>query len=96
MIKSFVSSWEKNKNILKEFLKSHRQEEYDSYEKLVKLIFDYVINPDMNHYELNLFDTESMDVLDHGDYSGTVIFILHRGAYEPDLDDYIYTYVNYG
>lgn len=96
MIKSFINSWEKNKNILEAYIKTHKQEEYDSYVKLVKLIFDLVINPDINEYSFNQFNTECIDILNHGDYCGTLIFILHMDDYEPDLDGYVYTYVEYG
>lgn len=96
MIKSFIKSWEKNKDKLEEFLKTHRQEEYDSYEKLVKLIFEIVINPDVNVYRFNQYNIEEIDVLNHGDYCGTLIFILHMDDYEPDLDGYVYTWVDYG
>lgn len=96
MIKSFINSWEKHKGELEEYIKTHKQEEYDSYEKLVKLIFELVINPDINEYRFNRFNTECIDVLNHGDYCGTLIFILHMDDYEPDLDGYVYTYVEYG
>jgi hypothetical protein len=96
MIKSFIESWEKNKSNLEEYIRTHKQVEYDSYRILVKLIFDLVINPDVNTYNDNIFVTDEIDVLDHGDYQGTLIFILHRDTYQPCVDEYIYTYVYYG
>lgn len=96
MIKSFINSWEKNKSNLEEYIRTHKQVEYDSYRILVKLIFDLVINPDVDTYRDDIFDTDKIDVLDHGDYQGTLIFILHRDTYQPLVDDYIYTYVYYG
>lgn len=96
MIKSFVESWDKNENKLEEYIKTHRQEEYDSYKKLVKLLFDIVINPEFNTYSESIFNTDKIDALDHGSYQGTEIFILHRDTYMPDIEDYVYTYVFYG
>lgn len=96
MIKSFIKSWEKNKDKLEEYIKTHKQQEYDSYKFLVKLIFDLVINPDVNVCGDGIFDTDEIDVLDHGDYQGTFIFILHRNTYQPCVDEYVYTYVEYG
>lgn len=96
MIKSFIKSWEKNKDKLEEYIRTHKQVECDSYKDLVKLIFDLVINPDINVCGDGIFDTDEIDVLDHGDYQGTFIFILHRNTYQPCVDEYIYTYVEYG
>ena len=96
MIKSFIKSWEKNKDKLEEYIKTHKQQEYDSYKFLVKLIFEIVINPDINVCGDGIFDTDEIDVLDHGDYQGTLIFILHRNTYQPCVDEYVYTYVEYG
>ena len=45
MIQKFVEAWDGNKSKLEEHLKTHRMEEYDEYEKLVKLLFEIVINP---------------------------------------------------
>ena len=96
MINSFVKSWEKHKGELEEYIRTHNQSEYDSYEQLTKLLFDIVINPECDSHYVEKFDTENIDVLDHSEWSGTKIMVLHRDAYEPDPDDYIYTYVYYG
>ena len=84
MIKEFAEKWDKYKNNL---------EEYDSYEKIVKLLFEQVINKNIDYHE---FDTKNILVIDDGDYQGTQIFILHRDTYQPNIEDYVYTNVCYG
>lgn len=97
MINNFIEAWDKNKNKLREYLRTHSQTEYSNYFDLVKILFDIIINPYLEEYE-SKFDTdkEKIQVIDDGDYQGTLIFILHRNTYQPDISEYIYTYVNYG
>lgn len=95
MIKEFVAAWDKNKPYLEKYFREHRQEEYDSYEKLVKVLFEVVINPTLGA-EYNTYDTEGIHTIDDGDYQGTQIFLLHKNTYQPSVDEYVYTYVYYG
>lgn len=96
MIKDFVKAWDLNKNKLEEYIKTHKQEEYDSYEALVKLLFDIVINPTIAVGFSMRFDTEHILTIDDGDYQGTQIFILHKDTYQPGVEEYVYTSVYYG
>lgn len=91
MIKEFVNAWEANKETLEGYFRTHKMCEYDSYRALVKLLFDIVINP-----SVALYDTKNIDVLDHGGWQGTEVFILHRDCYQPSVTDYVYTSVSYG
>lgn len=97
MVEQFVKAWDKNSNKLKEYIKTHIQSDYcNSYEQLVKLLFNIVINPEVDQCCDNIFDIDNMTVVDDGDYQGTLIFILHKEYYEPDVGDYVYTSVSYG
>lgn len=92
MIKEFCLAWEKNKDKLEEYFRNTRQDEYDKYRNLVRLLFDIVINPEFD----NKFDTTNILTIDDGDYQGTEIFILHKNVYQPDIEDYVYTNTYYG
>lgn len=92
MIKEFYLAWEKNKDTLKEYFRTHEKNNYDSYGELVELLFNLVINPEMDYK----FNTDDMVELDNGGYQGTLIFILHRDTYQPDVTDYVYTNTSYG
>lgn len=95
MIKEFVKAWDSNKGKLEEYIRTNKLEACDSYEKLVKLLFEHVINPEMNTF--NTFDLGDITTLGGDSCQGTYVFILHSRAYgDPDVDDYVYTYVDYG
>lgn len=99
MIKEFVEAWDKNKWKLEEYFKTTPEREYTSYKDLVKLLFDFVINPcmDDNYYGCKAkYNTKEIVVLDDGDYQGTQIFILHRDTYQPSVEEYVYTHTYYG
>lgn len=98
MIKKFIYAWEENKDKLIEYLKTHKQEEYDEYKKLVKILFDVVINPKLDSNCHTIFNTDDIIEIDHGDYQGNLIFILHKDTYQPYVfdSDYVYTNVCYG
>lgn len=97
MIKEFVKAWDANKTKLEEYFKTHKQQEYGSYEKLVKMLFKIVINP---YFEeilgLEIFDYEHTHVIDDGSYQGTQLFIIPLATYQPSLDDYVITHQYYG
>lgn len=49
MVKEFCLAWEKNKEKLEEYFRTTPQSEYDSYELLVRRLFDIVINPSIEN-----------------------------------------------
>ena len=51
-------------------------EEYNEYAKLVRLLFDIVINPYLLVNEENTYNLDKMIVVDDGDYQGTQLFII--------------------
>lgn len=100
MVKEFCLAWEKNKSQLEEYFRTHKQEEYDSYTKLVKLLFDITINPEINIdtiWSSNArYATDKILVIDDGEWQGSLIFILHQNYYHPSVKNYVYTSVDYG
>lgn len=97
MIKDFAEAWTKYKGNLQERIAESETHTSWNYDDLLKMLFETVINPYLDEQVRETFsiDRENITVIDHGKYSGTLIFILHRG-YWPDIDDYIYTSVGYG
>jgi len=97
MIKEFVDAWDTNKIKLEEYFKTHKQQEYGSYEKLVKMLFKIVINPYFEEIPgLNVWDYEYIHVIDDGDYQGTQIFLIPSTIYQPSVEDYVITHQYYG
>ena len=93
MIDEFVEKWYKYKDDLENYFTKTKQEEYSKYGYIVKALFKYIINKDI---EYGKYDIEDIKIIDDGDYQGTQIFILHKDTYQPDIDEYVYTSVYYG
>jgi hypothetical protein len=89
----FVSQWNKNAWRILNWFKTTPQSEYNEYEKIVKKLFELVINDDDNDH---IWSWRDMTVLDHGSYQGTQIFIVHKYTYQPDVTDYVMTHNEYG
>lgn len=97
MIKEFVKAWDANKAKLEEYIKTHKQEEYGSYEKLVKILFQIVINPYFGEIlGLRGWDYEHIHVINDGDCQGTQLFLIPLGIYQPSVEDYVITHQYYG
>lgn len=99
MIKAYIDYWNKDRDKLEEYFKTHRQSEYYNYEDLVKLVFDIIVNQNANgisSHETYAYDTKNILTIDDGDYQGTLIFVLHENTYQPSVTDYVYTSVYYG
>lgn len=95
MIKEFVEKWEKYKNELEEYFRNNMQKEYATYQDIVELLFEIIINRDIDD-DWDKFDTDNIIVIDDGDYQGTQIFILHQNSYQPSIEEYVYTNTYYG
>lgn len=93
MEKDFVDSWERHKEELRTYIEASSQKELESYQALVKILFQIVINPDLKDAP---YDTDKIIVIDDGDYQGTQIYILRQAVYQPCVENYVYTHVYYG
>ena len=60
------------------------------------MLFDIVINPEFARPDTNKLIQKNILTIDDGDYQRVVIFILHKDAYQPDIEDYVYTNTYYG
>lgn len=96
MIKDFVMAWDANKDKLCEYIASHKQDEYDSYEKIVRMLFEVVINPYMIAHDEKPFDVEHLHEIDDGRYQGTLLYMIPHVVFQPSHWEYVGTYVDYG
>lgn len=94
MINYFIKKWDKNKDKLENYFRTHNQEEYSSYEAIFKNIIKYVFNDE--EYLYKKFNYEEVTVIDYGDYQGTQILVFCKDTYQPDLSETYYTHVYYG
>lgn len=92
MIQKAVKQWDAHKGELEAYFRSTPMGEYDSYDKILRLVIDKVLNAD----ECGMHIVPTYDVIDHGDYQGVQIYILHTDSYQPLLSEYILTHNYYG
>jgi hypothetical protein len=92
MDKRVIGLWDNHKGKLEEFFRNHRMEEFNEYEKIVKLIIGNVLNAGDDGLGLS----EEIRAIDDGDYQGTHLFLAHEETYQPGIDNYWVTHNSYG
>ena len=97
MIKEFVNQWDKNKKVLEEYFRTHKQEDYSEYSKIVKLLIQYVLNKGLNDdWDEIKINPDTLTEIDFGDYQGTLIYVFAEDTYQPSTNETFYTSVAYG
>ena len=97
MIKEFVNQWDKNKKELEEYFRTHKQEEYNEYLKIVKLLIQYVLNKGLNDdWDEIKINPDTLIEIDFGDYQGALIYVFAEDTYQPSTNETFYTSVAYG
>lgn len=92
MEKEIITLWEENKSKLEGYFKNTPQSGYSSYTVIVEKIIELILN---KGDEFEQYSTK-IDVIDHGDYQGTNLFIIHKDTYQPGISDYLITHNSYG
>jgi hypothetical protein len=92
MLKILVEKWDENKDQLKKQLETRTDLNSCDYKDLVKMTFDVILNSD----EYTKIVTENIVEINHGDYQGTLLYMIPFDRYQPSENDYLITYVSYG
>lgn len=96
--------WMENESRLRKVIAESKDHNNWAYEDLVKLVINEILNPGMQpkyiysqsfNEDKGCWDDE-IDIIDNGDYQGTLIFVIHGNAYQPDASEYLMTYADYG
>ena len=96
MIKIMKHRWDANKGLLRKTLTEHITELEDcDYTYLLKTTFDILYNNDSYNPRYHL-KTDSITVIDNGDYQGTIMFLIPFDTYQPCEWEYLMTYIGYG
>lgn len=95
MLKVIKEQWDKNQEVLREALKNGTGFNSCSYMDLVKLAFDKVYNTGMITYG-SILDIDNIVQIDHGNYQGTLLFVIPVKCYQPSEYEYLMTYIGYG
>lgn len=86
MIQEFVDRFMQARGALAARFKG---EHPGSYQEIVKAVVDLVKGDAYGH-----MDPDRISVIDHGDYQGTLLFVIPAVGYQPD--EYWYVKVGYG
>jgi hypothetical protein len=89
-------AWNANKDKLKAYFQTHKTNDYGHYKDLVKLLFEYVVNPYLEENEKRVYDLEKIHEIDDGDYQGSLLYVIPLSTYQPSCYDYLVTYLEYG
>jgi len=89
MIQEFVNRFDENRANLRETFRINFP---DTYLEIVSEVIKVVTNP--NDYEYDNPDPDRITVIDHGDYQGTLLFIIAAKGYQPSR--FWSVFVSYG
>jgi len=96
MIKEFVQAWDARKDILRHYIESTDQRQYETYEELTKALFSLVVNPWREENGEYVFDVNNLHMIDDGEYQGTQLFVIPFDTYQPSSYQYVITFQEYG
>lgn len=104
MIKTLVTSWESNKDVIRKELTETLTKYYDDkldfyfdYELLVRILFSNLKVTDKKYDdEYYSFEIDNMVVIDNGHYQGTMIYVIPSNCYQPSVGNHYYTHNYYG
>lgn len=93
MLKYCLEKWNTNKNLLEAHLRRDEKVSEYSYSDLVRLVVEHILNRGSDDIQWN---TERIETIDHGDYQGTLLFVIPERTYQPSEYEYLMTYIGYG
>lgn len=111
MIKFCLVKWEAGKKDLKKAFEAMCCHEICSYEILLSMVVQYVLNANVSKEDLEKFDCmdwesrdflnvtwakENITAVNDGDYQGTLIFLIPTRTSQPGAGDYLMTDISYG
>lgn len=94
MIKIMKECWDKGQEMLREHLKNINMNDV-VYEDLVKLTFNVIYNY-YAQWSYKRLDMDRITRINHGDYQGTLLFLIPFDTYQPSEYEYLMTYIGYG
>lgn len=96
MICGFAEAWTLNRLMLRRYFEGNNQSDYDSYQKILYKLIEIVVNPYLKEKADHILALSKIHEIDDGDYQGTLIYLIPYDTYQPDKNEYIITFVEYG
>ena len=90
MRKELTTQWEERKELLRNYFATTNQSEYcNSNIDILTKIFELVLTDEP-------VKLDNIETIDHGDYQGTLLYVIPFDTYQPSEYDYYFTAVSYG
>lgn len=99
MLRYCLKKWDKNKDALRAALVSDEKLGACNYKHLVELTTRIILNDGIDNRSYHpqfCWNDEKIIEIDHGDYQGTLLYVIPMDTYQPDAADYLMTSVYYG
>lgn len=98
MLNYCKAKWAENEKRLEKVIRESNNHDEWCYRDLVKMVIDEVMNHGLNRLDNRslVWDSKHITEIDDGDYQGSKIFAIPLDTYQPEVDEYLFTYVHYG
>lgn len=100
MLKIMKKAWGQNEKKLRDriidIVKTDKLRDIE-YKDLLEISLETIYNnyDCIDHY-VETIDLNSITEIDDGDYQGTLVYLIPFDRYQPNAEDYLMTYVEYG
>lgn len=94
MIKFCLQQWDRNKNALRQKIETDKSVNSCDYKYFVYMVVKYIFND--NELPYTGYDYSKITVINDGNYSGTILFLIPEASYCPSESQYLMTFANYG
>lgn len=99
MLKYCLTKWDTNKEVLRNALIQDNQLNSCGYDYIVKQVVRYILNDGTDENSFHVFgywNAEKIVEIDHGDWQGTLLYVIPLDTYQPSDYEYLMTSVGYG
>lgn len=98
MLEYAVHQWDMNKDSLYAAIRTDTKLNCCNYDYLVKLVVRHILNGKHRYDPLRnwTWDETNIVQIDHGYYTGTLLFVIPRNTCQPAAYEYLATKVEYG
>jgi hypothetical protein len=93
MNKDIVSAWDRNQAKVRDWIATVKTNDF-SYYSLLENTLRILFEDDDDSYGLP--DYRRITGIDHGNYQGTLVFVIGGRGYQPIVENHWYTSVYYG
>jgi hypothetical protein len=90
-----LAAWNEKQSKVREWLATTDQSTH-SYESLLKNTLRILFENEGGAIPQGLPNHDLITEIDHGDYQGTLVFVIGGSGYQPGVEDHWYTSVYYG